>query len=316
MERRRFLRLTDQGRAAQPGVSDPYVDVVACLVAAATMDGGVGQAVLDGRRAVELAKSSVEQLLGGASSAYARALYFAGELDDAWASALRALEHPQEVPGVAAAHATLALVAVERGRLSSARGHAEKAKALVGGIGISRTWLGAMAASALGGVLVSEGKLADAEHELAYAEHFYRDEVATVHHARSLLVLARVRERRGRLKEAEATLRAARDELAELADSGRIPALADEVTRELEAAKSRASGGDVLEWPTQAELAVLKLLDSDLSTRQIGEHLFLSPHTIRSHTRAIYRKLGVNTREDAVARATQLGLGQQTQSAG
>jgi LuxR family maltose regulon positive regulatory protein len=58
------------------------------------------------------------------------------------------------------------------------------------------------------------------------------------------------------------------------------------------------------------------LLATDLSTRQISEHLYLSPHTIRSHLRAIYRKLGVNARADAVARATALGLLEQTESSG
>ena len=50
---------------------------------------------------------------------------------------------------------------------------------------------------------------------------------------------------------------------------------------------------------------MLGLLASDLSAREIGEQLFLSPNTIRSHIRTIYRKLGVHSRPDAVAhRAT------------
>jgi DNA-binding NarL/FixJ family response regulator len=51
---------------------------------------------------------------------------------------------------------------------------------------------------------------------------------------------------------------------------------------------------------------VLRLLDTDLSVRQIGEELFLSANTVRTHKRSIYRKLSVNSRADAVARA--LGL--------
>jgi LuxR family maltose regulon positive regulatory protein len=58
------------------------------------------------------------------------------------------------------------------------------------------------------------------------------------------------------------------------------------------------------------------LLATDLSTRQIGERLFLSPNTIRSHMRALYRKLGVSSREDAVARATALGLLEQSEPPG
>jgi ATP/maltotriose-dependent transcriptional regulator MalT len=314
-ERRRFLQLTDRALAGKPEGSDPYVESVAWLVRAATIDGGVGQAVLNGRRAVELSHG-LDEVFPGALAAYARALYFAGDLDEAWAASFRALEYSHAVPALVVAHSTLALVAVERGRLASGGGHVEKAKALVGGIGASRSWLGASASSALGVVLASEGKLADAERELALAEHFYRDEVATLHHAWLLVLLADVRDRRGRLDDAEAAMRAAREELAELADSGRIPALADQVERELETARARADRGDLLESPTQAELAVLRLLATDLSNRQIGERLFLSPNTIRSHTRAIYRKLGVHAREDAVARAAALGLLEQSESSG
>ncbi len=95
-----------------------------------------------------------------------------------------------------------------------------------------------------------------------------------------------------------------------------MPALADEVQRELEAARGRSFSGELLEPPSEAELAVLRLLATDLSTREIGERLFLSPNTIRSHRRALYHKLGVHSRTDAIARATELGLLEQTESPG
>jgi len=50
------------------------------------------------------------------------------------------------------------------------------------------------------------------------------------------------------------------------------------------------------------------MLPTDLSAREIGAELFLSANTVRSHTRSIYRKLAVRSREAAVARATALGL--------
>ena len=184
----------------------------------------------------------------------------------------------------------------------------------MGRIGTGRSWLGANACAALGSVLAAEGNLVEAEHELASAERFFSDEVATLHHTWLLILLVRVRVRRGRLGEAAATLRSVREALGELIDSGAAPALADEVERELEQAKGRASSGEVLEPPSEAETAVLRLLASDLSTREIGERLFLSPNTIRSHTRALYHKLGVHSRTDAIARATALGLLEQTQS--
>ena len=57
-----------------------------------------------------------------------------------------------------------------------------------------------------------------------------------------------------------------------------------------------------------AELNVLRLLRSDLSQREIASELQLSFNTIKTHTRNIYRKLGVATRSQALARARSLSL--------
>ena len=311
IEQRRYLQIVDKAQADHPERFTPYVEAFALLLRAIAIDGGVAQALENGRRAVELARAVSDEILTGALAGYARAHYFAGNFDEAWEVALSVIEHPsieRRVPSHALARTTLALVAVERGWLESARSHAEKAKAVVGRIGTSRSWLGANASTALGAVLASEGKLGGAEHELAYAEHYFRDEIATVPHAWLLILLAGVRTRRGRLDQADATLEAARKALEELADSGRLPSLADVVEHELGTATARASSGEMLERPSNAELAVLRLLAGDLSTREIGEQLFVSPNTIRSHTRALYRKLGANSRSDAVARATALDL--------
>ena len=41
---------------------------------------------------------------------------------------------------------------------------------------------------------------------------------------------------------------------------------------------------------------------------EIAAEMFLSPHTVRTHAKAIYRKLGASTRTQAVAGACELGL--------
>lgn len=51
------------------------------------------------------------------------------------------------------------------------------------------------------------------------------------------------------------------------------------------------------------ETAVLGLLGSSLSLREIGQELYVSQNTVKTHIRAIYRKLGVSTRHDAIAAA-------------
>jgi LuxR family maltose regulon positive regulatory protein len=60
-----------------------------------------------------------------------------------------------------------------------------------------------------------------------------------------------------------------------------------------------AANGDAL---TDRELSVLRLLAGDLSQREIGEALYVSLNTVKTHTRGIYRKLGASTRAEAVAR--------------
>ena len=59
---------------------------------------------------------------------------------------------------------------------------------------------------------------------------------------------------------------------------------------------------------TERELTVLRLLPSELSQREIGAALFVSLNTVKSHARSIYRKMGVDTRDDAVDLARGLGL--------
>jgi ATP/maltotriose-dependent transcriptional regulator MalT len=59
---------------------------------------------------------------------------------------------------------------------------------------------------------------------------------------------------------------------------------------------------------TQQEQTVLRLLATELSLREIGRELYVSLNTVKSHTRAIYRKLDVSNRDDAVHRGGQLGI--------
>ncbi len=59
---------------------------------------------------------------------------------------------------------------------------------------------------------------------------------------------------------------------------------------------------------TAAELRVLQFLPSHLSFPLIGEHLHLSQNTVKTHALAIYRKLGVTSRDEAVERARERGL--------
>ena len=73
------------------------------------------------------------------------------------------------------------------------------------------------------------------------------------------------------------------------------------------AEKSPASQG-LIEPLSDRELDVLRLLGSDLDGPEIARELVVSLHTVRSHTKNIYAKLGVNNRRAAVRRAAELDL--------
>ena len=53
---------------------------------------------------------------------------------------------------------------------------------------------------------------------------------------------------------------------------------------------------------------MLRLLRTELSQREIGEALYVSFNTVKTHVKSIYRKLDVATRPDAVSRARELDL--------
>jgi LuxR family maltose regulon positive regulatory protein len=70
----------------------------------------------------------------------------------------------------------------------------------------------------------------------------------------------------------------------------------------------------LIEPLSERELDVLRLLDTDLDGPEIARQLVVSLHTVRSHTKSIYAKLGVNNRRAAVGRAVELDLLSRTRS--
>jgi DNA-binding CsgD family transcriptional regulator len=74
----------------------------------------------------------------------------------------------------------------------------------------------------------------------------------------------------------------------------------------------RAAGPGPPAWVeeplTQSEEAVLRRLTTTLSLREISQELHVSRNTVKTHTQAIYRKLRVSNRHDAVQRARELAI--------
>ena len=73
---------------------------------------------------------------------------------------------------------------------------------------------------------------------------------------------------------------------------------------------SRPSGAQpvLVDDLSRRERDVLRLLRTDLSGPEIAAELVVSLNTVRTHTRNVFMKLGVNSRRAAVRRADELGL--------
>ena len=76
----------------------------------------------------------------------------------------------------------------------------------------------------------------------------------------------------------------------------------------LAAATAAAETPSSDEGLSDRELEVLRLLATELTGPEIARHLFVSVNTLRTHTKHIFTKLDVNTRQAAVRRANELGL--------
>jgi DNA-binding NarL/FixJ family response regulator len=56
------------------------------------------------------------------------------------------------------------------------------------------------------------------------------------------------------------------------------------------------------------ERQVLDMIATGSTNREIAARLFLSPHTVKDHTSALYRKIGARNRAQAILRAQRLGI--------
>ena len=71
--------------------------------------------------------------------------------------------------------------------------------------------------------------------------------------------------------------------------------------------RQRYQGQGMTEGLTEREMEVLQAVAQGKSNREIGEALFISPHTVQVHVRNIFGKLDVNNRIEAVAYAVRQG---------
>jgi LuxR family transcriptional regulator, maltose regulon positive regulatory protein len=80
------------------------------------------------------------------------------------------------------------------------------------------------------------------------------------------------------------------------------------ISRPLARPPDAVAGGRESPALTASELAVLRLLRSHLTNQEIADALYLSVNTVKTHLRAVYHKLGVSSRRQAVDRGRRLHM--------
>jgi LuxR family maltose regulon positive regulatory protein len=152
------------------------------------------------------------------------------------------------------------------------------------------------------------GRTATAAHAAAAAVELARRGAGRGELAAALLTAAATARDTGPAGEtgAAAFLAQARAVLRECADAG--PLVGSWLAAEQRIPAPRGGRSDVPEALTERELDILRLLPGPLSQRELASALFVTPNTLKTHVRAIYRKLGAESRGDAVVRARTYGL--------
>jgi LuxR family maltose regulon positive regulatory protein len=238
------------------------------------------------------------------------ALYWSGQPDEARATLLPAMTRARDAGNfLAQLHGTgcLALAASARHEPAVAEELIDRANRIRQEHGFRDHWASAMTLLAQARIDSDGGHLDAAERSLSEAVELSRRGLARIELAYGLVELGSLQLRRGQHQAAAASAAEAGEALAYCPDPGSVAGLGDELIRRVGPAATvpKLPYGEGL---SNREIAVLSLLPTDLSLRDIASSLSVSNNTIKTQTRSIYRKLGVPNRAGAVARARELGL--------
>jgi LuxR family transcriptional regulator, maltose regulon positive regulatory protein len=282
------------------------IEASAALMGAAFPGGDVGRMLANARRAFELEshagspwRTTVHVLLG-----------FALVRNGDFAEADRHLELGGDLAArsgmwmdAVGAGSLRARVALERGDPAAAERLAREAVAWSDAHGVTPTASGAFARAVLGEVLVQGGNPLEGETCLDDAIPALRALREPVPLAEALLAKAHARWAHGDRRAAVLALEEADLLIAEMTDPGYLATTRRAVARELHG--QPPSEGEPL---SSREVEVLRQLADGLSKREVATRLYVSYNTVHSHVRAIYRKLGVASRDAAIDRARDAGI--------
>ncbi|MCV7440676.1 helix-turn-helix transcriptional regulator [Mycobacterium paraense] len=273
----------------------------------------VAAALETARRAITLDLAEAPLGQSSAYSIYGSALYFSGSTREAQAAFRRAARLAEKVGDRRTridALGHLALISAEHGQPADAERHIRQASGSTRDLADTEHLVDVMVSLATAELLLRmHGDAAPALAAADMAVMSARQGGAILEVAKALSVRAQIVEHLGDHEAAKATLDEVDTLLRDCGDAGIAPTRPPSTERSAGGAvTSRHQGSAIPEELTPKELEVLRLLATRLSRREIGERLYVSLNTVKTHQRAIYRKLGVEHRGAAVSRARGLGL--------
>jgi LuxR family maltose regulon positive regulatory protein len=283
------------------------LSAVAALVEACFPRGDAGSMLAAARRCHELEGALDSSLQPLARLALGWAEYLAGDAARADAS-LRAAATSAADQGqwlhVSIANALLTHLALAVGDLELAAILARDASTASSEAGGASDRLAAGMADVANGAVLAHSDVDGAKPALDRGLARLRAHGEPLLVAEALLLLAPLLRGLEGTEAGRACLAETRELLERCADPGALADRLEQVARSLTPAYRRAHAESEL---TERELEVLRYLADGLPKRDIATALFLSYNTIHSHTKSIYQKLRVSSRQAAVEKARELG---------
>ena len=204
----------------------------------------------------------------------------------------------------------LALIAADRGDWLGCAAKIEAAFDVVRTNGLDEYWICSSAHLARARLLGHDRRPNAARAELERAVSLARRGAGLVELSYALTALAELRRELGDRPAARGLVLEARELLSRCPDPGTLALrLVEQAETSLRLVVDLSGARPVvIDELTAREQAVLGLLPTGLSAREIGDELGISRDTVKTHTRRLYQKLGVSSRRSAVARGRELGL--------
>lgn len=271
--------------------------------------GGPLEMLSGAERAVALETDRHSPFFALANTTLGHAAYVVGDLDQAIAPLSEAWRNEHAPLTIRALGlATESLVEDERGNSGRSQEAAELAMAILEEHGLRAAPQASLAYTALGRTQAAAGHVDVALVTLERGLALRRETSAhgpwgLLHH---LLVHARVAAQAGQHELAHRLLAELDPRLDRYTDG--MAAMHARVVAVRRLVQSDSAGATPGEPLTGREVEILRLLRGTMTLQEMADDLFLSFNTVKTHTKAIYRKLGVHSRAEAVLAAQQRAL--------